>query len=373
VPNAWHNRLIFDERKPRLFSLGPWKTGFMALWMVRSGKYGEREQFNSDNAIVSIGWSEIPDLRDITDRAQLVALMAERHPDKKPSANANWVGQVWTFAKVMQVGDLVAMPLKSAPSIMFGTIKGDYEFVSDPPPGAEHRRKVEWIKTVPRTSIDADLLYSFGAIMTVCNIGRNDAENRIRALLAHETPTKALQSTSSELSTVGPAATPADEIDLDEVLRDAIRTHITRSFDGHAMAELVAAVLRAQGYKTFVSPPGADDGVDVLAGLGPHGFDGPKLAVQVKSGSIIVGTDTFRLFQTAMNEHEADYGLFVSWGGFANPVLKKTPKQFFKIRMWSDDDLIDAILENYDGLPASIQARLPLKRTWMLVARNDDD
>jgi restriction system protein len=48
-----------------------------------------------------------------------------------------------------------------------------------------HQRSVEWIvDAVPRDAIDQDLLYSLGAFLTICRIKRNNAELRIRALLA---------------------------------------------------------------------------------------------------------------------------------------------------------------------------------------------
>jgi restriction system protein len=41
--------------------------------------------------------------------------------------------------------------------------------------------------------------------------------------------------------------------------------------------------------------------------------------------------------------------------------------QFFSIRLWDSGDLIQAVLENYEGLSPEIQAELPLKRVWVLV------
>ena len=38
------------------------------------------------------------------------------------------------------------------------------------------------------------------------------------------------------------------------------------------MARLVDAVLRAQGYTTYLSPEGPDKGIDILAAPEPMGF-----------------------------------------------------------------------------------------------------
>lgn len=44
------------------------------------------------------------------------------------------------------------------------------------------------------------------------------------------------------------------------------------------MAQLVDAVLIAQGYTTYRSPEGPDKGIDILDALGPLGFGKPRMA-----------------------------------------------------------------------------------------------
>jgi predicted Mrr-cat superfamily restriction endonuclease len=45
-------------------------------------------------------------------------------------------------------------------------------------------RPVRWLKAeVPRDVFRQDLLYSFGAFMTVCEISRNDALQRVEAVI----------------------------------------------------------------------------------------------------------------------------------------------------------------------------------------------
>ena len=81
----------------------------------------------------------------------------------------------------MKIGDLVILPLKNSRKIAIGKIVSDYIFDEKKKPYS-HIRKVEWIeKEIPRTSFDQDLLYSFGAFKTFCEINRNDAESRIKS------------------------------------------------------------------------------------------------------------------------------------------------------------------------------------------------
>lgn len=57
-------------------------------------------------------------------------------------------------------GDLVALPLKSAPAVAFGRVTGGYRFDPDAPDEVRHERQVQWIREdVPRSEIDQELLY----------------------------------------------------------------------------------------------------------------------------------------------------------------------------------------------------------------------
>lgn len=79
------------------------------------------------------------------------------------------------FVKLIKKGDLVALPLKSRPSIMLGEIISDYQYkeiTSD----VKHIRFVNWIGEIPRFDIDEDLLKSLGTFMTVFKIRKLNAE-----------------------------------------------------------------------------------------------------------------------------------------------------------------------------------------------------
>jgi restriction system protein len=136
---------------------------------------------------------------------------------------------------------------------------------------------------------------------------------------------------------------------------------------GHGMAALVEAVLKAQGYTTFLSPEGPDYGVDILAAPGPLGFGQPRIVVQVKSGDTPIDRAAVdQLIGTMQNVH-ADQGLFVSWSGFKSSVDKEKARQFFRVRLWDQNALIDEILHNYDKLDEDLRAELPLKRIWTVA------
>jgi restriction system protein len=347
----------------------------MALWLVRAGKYGEHEpRFFQENRIY-LTWEGLTetDLSVANDYDAIRALMHLNYPGEPTRRIGNWSGQVWAFALAMQPGDWVVVPRKSNGSIAVGEIKSGYTYAKGPDAMYRHFRTVQWLNTdVPRSAFDQDLLYSLGAIMTVCEIKRNDAEKRIRAMAKKSWHSMPSLSTASGIA---PSDLGTDDeetqIDLEQLARDAIAKVIIQKFKGHGMARLVEAVLKAQGFTTYLSPEGPDKGIDILAAGGSFGFDRPRICVQVKSGDTPADRPEFTQLIGAMQSVGADQGLFVSWSGFKSTVLKEVPTQFFKVRVWSQEDLVEQLLDNYDKLDQDIRAELPLKRMWALASVTD--
>lgn len=342
----------------------------MAVWLVRAGGNGERENFALENKVAVIGWDKMPDMSALTTREALLSKLDEVYPEVKPKTRLNWRSQIWPFIAGIQKGDLVALPLKHRPAIAFGKVLGDYKFDPSAPTDAQHQRSVDWFAEVPRSAISQDLLYSLGAFMTVCRMTRNDAEARLMAI-ANGARDPALGSTwkgsgtDKVIEEVEPVAEA--EVDLEEISRDQIRNLLYAKFKGHGLARLVGAVLQAQGYQVTVSPEGADGGVDVIAGSGPLGFGSPRLIAQVKSDQGPVDVKVVRELQGVMAQFKAEHGLVVAWGGFKGTVIREMARQFFEIRLWTGDDLVNQLLEHFSALPADIRAELPLKQIWAIA------
>jgi restriction system protein len=119
----------------------------MSVWLVRAGKYGEREQTALDKSLVTIGWNELPDLSAIKDREGLTNLYRQSHPGASSAKVANHVGQLWAFRGRIQEGDLAVLPLKTRSAIAIGKVTGPYRYATDLGEGTRHVRKVEWLRT----------------------------------------------------------------------------------------------------------------------------------------------------------------------------------------------------------------------------------
>lgn len=344
----------------------------MPVWLIRAGSHGEHEQKFIQESRVYVTWDALNiDLAKLDDRTALIEAMTERNPDTKAKAILNWASQVWPFAHAMKKGDLVVLPLKSQPVIQIGEITGDYHFEPAGPDPYFHWRSVKWIgEAVPRANFGKDLLFTFGAFLTICRVQRNNAEQRISAMRVNswKPETIAAATKATELAT--------DEIvgntNLEELGRDQIAQLIAARFKGHDLTRLVEAVLKAQGYTTWRAPQGADGGADILAGAGPLGFGAPRLCVEVKSESAPIDRPTVDKLLGAVSKFGADEGLFVSWSGFKSNVQKELAASFFRVRLWTQKELLEQLFIHYDRLDDDLKAELPLKRIWTVAAQDED-
>jgi restriction system protein len=132
------------------------------------------------------------------------------------------------------------------------------------------------------------------------------------------------------------------------------------------LSELVSEILKANGFYCKVSPPGADKGIDILAGQGVLGLDSPRIVVQVKSGNSAVGSDVVQQFLGTMSSLDSDQGLLVAWSGITQQAKATLLNHQFKVRVWEASDVIEQLLESYSNLDSDIKERLPLKQLWVL-------
>lgn len=339
----------------------------MGIWLVRAGSRGEYEQkFIQESRVYVTRDALDVNLAKLKQRADLTAVMTERYPDTKPTAIQSWVSQVWPFAREIRRGDLIVLPLKRRPAIYIGEVTGDYRAESKGLNPFYHSRQVKWIaEGVPRSHFGKDLLFTFGASLTLCRVRRNNAEERITAMRANgwkpETLVSAARMTAPVLNGT------VDDTDLEVLARDQIARAIIARFKGHGLTRLIEAIFEAQGYCTYLSQPGPDGGVDILAGSSPLGFGNPRLCIQVKSGDEPTDRATVDQLLGAMTRFGVQEGVFVSWSGFKPNVEKEFASSFFRVRLWKQKDVLEQLFANYDKLSEELKAELPLKRVWMIA------
>ena len=351
----------------------------MALWLCRAGRHGEEEQrFLQENRIY-LTWGNLNrDLSSLKDCKDTYKLLQQIYPSATHGHRVQNSGQIWSFAHRMKPGDWVALPSKRK-TIHIGEITGNYTFQAGGPDPYYHYRTVKWLETdIPRTNFDKDILNSLGAFTTICQIRRNDAENRVRAMQKNSWKSVGIaprieSDDESDADTENNSEDTQAELDLEQIGRDQIARLIFSKYNGHGLETLVEAILNVQGFTTYHSGKGPDGGKDILASPGILGFGQPRICVQVKSQDTPLERPVLDQLVGTMQHVQADQGLLVCWGGFKDTIKREIPRLFFKVRLWDQNDLIDQFLSHYDKFDEDLKAELPLKRIWAVASQEQEE
>ena len=343
----------------------------MALWLVRAGKLGEHETKFLDDGRIYLTWKNLTqNLSNLSEKKDLYELLNNTFPDKRLAQIRNWGGQIWSIANEMKIGDWIALPSKTSSVIHFGEVTSDYVNMPQAEEPYYHYRSVKWFdKNIPKAVFDQDIINSFRALSTICQIKRNDAENRIRQLAQNnwtipQTQETQISQNSQKETTIPNHSTitkPIDTSDVVELGKAQIITFISQNFANDELKILVDAILKAQSYSTIITPIPEKEGVDILAQNSNE-----KLCVQIQNN--IQNINRLSLYQLmgAMQNFNAQKGLLVSWNEVTIQVSDEIPNQAFNLEIWDKNTLVDKLIECYNELSDDIKTQIPLKRSWSL-------
>ena len=130
--------------------------------------------------------------------------------------------------------------------------------------------------------------------------------------------------------------------------------------------DLVAGLLEGLGYHVgWVSPPGPDRGLDIVAHTDPLGVNGPRMKIQVKRRSDKIAVDEVRSFTAVLGN--TDVGVFVATGGFTSDASAfARHDQTKRLTLIDAPALVELWIQNYDNLSESARQRLPLRPIYFL-------
>ena len=155
-----------------------------------------------------------------------------------------------------------------------------------------------------------------------------------------------------------------------ETAREGIEDHINQ-LDPYAFQNLVAELLRAMGYHVpYVSPPGPDGGVDLVAYRDPLGTSTPRIKVQVKHRIAKLGAKEVRELEGLLRK-DSDIGLLISSGGFTSEAEREMRSSHKQIEMMDLDRLIVLWQEHYGKLADAGRALLPLSIVHYLAPQEE--
>ncbi len=160
-------------------------------WAIHMGKGSIFVDVAYQNGFIGVGWDELgkslEEFQGLNRKEffkEVNPAMKKAYPDKSQNQRGAYIGQLFRFASLMKIGDIVLMPKSDEGKIYIGTIDSDYFYLEKPTDSCnfKHRRKVNWIKAVNASDISQKLRYSTGAIMTVFSV--SDHAQEIDTLIA---------------------------------------------------------------------------------------------------------------------------------------------------------------------------------------------
>lgn len=326
----------------------------MAMWMVRSGSGGRWADECRERGIVGLGWDAVdPNL--YATKAELLSAFSAVHPELTEGQAASGASQLWRFKSELEPGDEVVTYDSSARLYHFGKLTSAARYSADEIDDLSFHREVEWHDhAIKRDDLSDDARNRLGSVLTLFKVPEATA-NELRSLATGQ-PAQIETRDALLEDVVDPFAGVLAE--AEQRIADQIA-----KLNWKEMQELVGALLRAMGYKTEISPDGADRGKDIVASPDGFGFEQPRIVVEVKHrpGQKM---DAPALRSFVGGRHKDDRGLYVSTGGFTKDAKYEADRSNIPLKLMTLEDLARAVIDNYETFDSAGRAMLPLKRLY---------
>ncbi len=120
-------------------------------------------------------------------------------------------------------------------------------------------------------------------------------------------------------------------------------------------------------YVDFVSPPGKDGGIDIIAFRDPLGFEKPRIKVQVKNykENNKIDVKPIRELRGLLNANE-HIGMFITSSSFTKDAESFARHSDIHIKLINREDLIDLWQEYYTKMTEEEKAYMPLHPIYFL-------
>jgi restriction system protein len=331
------------------------------FWMVRAGEGGYLINDFERAGYVAVGFGNVGDFRKATAPGELRNRIVQDNPELSPNALNLSLGVATKFRDSLKRGDPVVSYDPEKREYLFGHIAGDYEYAPGTVPDYDHVRKVQWEKRFSRDALSPSSRNSLGSSVTLFEPGE-EVLREIEVVLHRGT-------------TQPPAPVNGGVVDEEftviwkdtlsrahEFIKDRI---LLLSPDD--MEALVAALLRAMGFRARVTPKGPDRGRDVVASPDGLGFQHPRIMSEVKHRPReTIGAQVVRGFIGALRED--DRGLFVSTGGFTKEAHYEAERSTVPVSLVDLDDLARLVVEHYEAFDLEGRRLIPLVRVYWPVS-----
>lgn len=320
------------------------------LWGIHMAR--DHGSLPIDEGYIAIGWHAMGDFSQVAPTREAFKTAYVRfYPNEKPGKVPVAAGVAFRFAVEMKPGDVVIYPSKQDRMVNIGVIEGGYEYVVNGAFDCPNRRKVKWLKQIPRALFSQSALNEIGSAITLFRVSSNADE-----FLA------ALEGDTFEVEAIDEASADLVSAQVEESTEDFIIKRLKNNQSPFQFEHFVAHLLKCMGYYSRVTQASADGGVDIIAHRDELGFEPPIIKVQCKQILSTIGRpDVQKLFGAIEREEK---GLFVTLGSFSADArtFEQTKPN---LRLIDGLALIELIYEHYHQFEPRYQMLLPLKRSYI--------
>lgn len=230
--------------------------------------------------------------------------------------------------------------------------------VDDGTAGLGLRRSVEWQpREVARDELSQQAKNSLGSVLALFQVP--DFARQELASVVQGIAQLPRISETTVIQTEEPEEDPWSAVDTQSLERIK---DLVAALKWDEMQDLIAGILRAMGYKTQVSPPGADRGKDIIASPDGFGFEHPRIIVEVKHRKGQMDSQAIRSFLGG--RHAQDRGLYVSTGGFTRDAFYEADRASIPVTLWTLDHIVRTLIDYYDQTDSETKRLVPLKRLY---------
>ena len=325
------------------------------MWKITAGRGNIAVKRFLEKDVAAIGFSAAGDYTDVATREALIERYAAASVgDPRRSVQVR-AAQAWRFMHEVAIGDRIVTYDPDERVYHLGIVAGAVAYQPDRVEGLPVARNVKWEGKVSRDDLSVETRNSLGAILTIF---------KVPALAAAEIEQLAAK---GDRTIIVPPEQDAVESELDpfaDIADQALERIKDRilALEWDEMQELVAALLRALGYRTIISPTGSDRGRDIIASRDGFGFEAPRIVVEVKHRRGPMGAPEVRAFLGG--RHSEDRGLYVSTGGFTREAQYEAERAATVTHLMTIDGLARALVEQYEQLDEKGRRLLPLTKVY---------
>ncbi len=307
-----------------------------------------------EKGVVAMSFGVFSDFDKVTTKATAIKLFHAAYPDySKGKAGING-GQLYRFLHEIKVNDRVVTYNPSRRVYHVGTVAGEHVYDPNVIPELPCCRTVNWEGEVSRDLLSVPTKNTLGAISTLFLLS-DTAAAEIENVLK--------KGSSDVVQTDDEEKTEEVYLlkDMQNKSKEFIKDQVNK-LEWDKMQELVAGLLRAMGYKTRISPPGADRGKDIVASPDGFGFENPRIVVEVKHRKEAMGSQEIRSFLGG--RHKDDKGLYVSTGGFTKDARYEADRANIPLTLMDLDELVGAVIEHYEKMDMETRVLVPLTKIY---------